>query len=504
LTNLHRNPAISAAAFVVAGMILSLATSRPSNAQSSTQAAQPSAQFSALAKLPDWSGAWVADPRPSVLVTNERIPLAAKYATELADLRAKAKAGAPPPGNPQCRPEGMPLFMSQKGPLYEFLYAPGHIFIDAENQEKRDIHTDGRTLKDPDFDSFAGEAVGTWKGDTLNVESRGFLPYVELFPGVPADGDYHVSEQIRLVGPNKLQDDITLSGDQFTAPYHYTVTFTRHREWAVAEYICLVPSHANYHIAGYKITDAEEKASSQDKPPTRQPAQPAPNAASLKGGTWASIATLPDWFGPWQFDNRRNEAITREYIPLSKPYADYREEAYEYVQAHGDEVSDVYHCRPRGAAQEMKAAGNGFYLVYTPGQVTLEQNGAQTRRFYTDGRAHPANLELSFNGHSTAHWEGDTLVAETVGLRKDVQMYYSMPSGGQLRLVERIHLTAPNKLEFDVTQYSPVSLVSPWAYNRTFTRKPDWNMLEDYCTQNNRDVDPVSGLQTFDLTPPPQ
>ena len=143
-------------------------------------------------------------------------------------------------------------------------------------------------------------------------------------------------------------------------------------------------------------------------------------------------------------------------------------------------------------------------FVFTPGQVTMVPNNSQVRRYYTDGRPVPKKLELSFNGFSTAHWEGDTLVAETVGLRPDIQMFYGMPSGDNLRLVERIRTIAPNKTEFAVTQYSDVALTKPWSYRRTFTRHRDWDMLEDYCAQNNRDVGTDTGMQIFDLTPPPE
>ena len=211
-----------------------------------------------------------------------------------------------------------------------------------------------------------------------------------------------------------------------------------------------------------------------------------------------------DLYGFWNFDQAPNELVTAEYIPVPPPREKYLKYLYGIRDVGGDTPSDVYHCRPRGAAQMMKAAGAGFFWVFTPGQVTMVPNNSQVRRYYTDGRPVPKKLELSFNGFSTAHWEGDTLVAETVGLRPDIQMFYGMPSGDNLRLVERIRTIAPNKTEFAVTQYSDVALTKPWSYRRTFTRHRDWDMLEDYCAQNNRDVGTDTGMQIFDLTPPPE
>src|SRR5262245_49205057 len=78
------------------------------------------AAVDAVARLPDWwTGAWEVDPQPSVLETDAAIPLTPEFATKLAALRASIKAGEPKPGNPRCRPSGMPLFMEHEGPLFD-------------------------------------------------------------------------------------------------------------------------------------------------------------------------------------------------------------------------------------------------------------------------------------------------------------------------------------------------------------------------------------------------
>ena len=488
-----------------AGLALAGAAVSFSLAQEAIPAPVPdAAAYRALANLPDWSGAWSADPMPAALETNAALPLAPKYAVVLSQLRAKAKAGEKPKRDRFCRPLGMPLSMSHTGPLQEILYAPGHVFFNSEAQETRDIHTDGRKLPDEvQIDGFAGFSVGHWEGGTLVVETMGLLDDTDLVPGLQNGGNLHISERIRLIGPDKLEDQITLSGAKaLTKPYTYTTTFTRHREWAVAEYVCLTDSHAIYKVEGYKPTQAQLFASTNRKPPVRI-AAPAP-AAKPTSADWEAMAKLPEWSGWWAFDNARNEAVSGEFIPLTPRYQDYMKVLYKIRDVGGDSPSDVYHCRPRGAPQMMKAAGAGFFVVYTPGKVTMDPNNSQVRRFYTDGRPHPKNVELSFNGHSTAKWEGDTLIADTVGMRPDIQMFYGMPAGDNLHMVERIHTIGPDKMEVVTTQDSKVALTQAWTYKRTFTRHRDWALLEDYCAQNNRDVSVDTGMQTFDLTPPPE
>ena len=68
-------------------------------------------------------------------------------------------------------------------------------------------------------------------------------------------------------------------------------------------------------------------------------------------------------------------------------------------------------------------------ILFTPGKVTiLIEAYAQWRQIFTDGRQHPEDPDLTFNGHSTGHWEGDTLVVDTVGFTTDTVARQSRPA----------------------------------------------------------------------------
>ena len=103
-------------------------------------------------------------------------------------------------------------------------------------------------------------------------------------------------------------------------------------------------------------------------------------------------------------------------------------------------------------------------FLFTPGRVTIIQEAyMQVRRVFTDGRGHPADLDPTFNGHSIGHWEGDTLVIDTAGLGHKTPLGYNrLDHGPQLHVVERIHLTAPDKMEDDMTLTDPDVLAKPW------------------------------------------
>jgi len=108
---------------------------------------------------------------------------------------------------------------------------------------------------------------------------------------------------------------------------------------------------------------------------------------------------------------------------------------------------------------------------------------------YMDGREHPPiAYELpTWMGHSVGHWEGDTLVVETVGFNEG----HWLSVGGairtsQQRLTERFTRVNYNTLRYEAT------IDDPGAYTRPF--KIGWNLnwnagqelVENVCTENNK------------------
>src|SRR5262245_59370938 len=79
--------------------------------------------YDQLAKLPDFSGPWLADHQPSVVETDAALPLTPEFATKIAEARAAFKASGSLPANPLCKPAGLPLYMQLAQPLMDIQYA---------------------------------------------------------------------------------------------------------------------------------------------------------------------------------------------------------------------------------------------------------------------------------------------------------------------------------------------------------------------------------------------
>jgi hypothetical protein len=143
----------------------------------------------------------------------------------------------------------------------------------------------------------------------------------------------------------------------------------------------------------------------------------------------------------------------------------------------------------------MMAAMFPIEFLQSKGQVTvIEEAFTQIRRILLD-RPQKAidDVEPGFYGHSVGHWEGDTLVVDTVGIKEEVR-YQNAPHSKQLRIKERIRLVAPNILWNEITMEDPVTLEKPWTVRYAYRRMPDYTLLEYIC-EDNREYADEQGLQ---------
>ena len=118
-----------------------------------------------------------------------------------------------------------------------------------------------------------------------------------------------------------------------------------------------------------------------------------------------------------------------------------------------------------------------------------------SRHIYTDGRSHPPNDELwpTLMGDSIGHWEGDTLVVDTIATRKRIYMGelsgFFVPMSDQLHFTERVRMVNHDQMQIDYTVEDPVALTKPIHTTITYARVTDFNRMveETDCEQNERD-----------------
>ncbi len=112
---------------------------------------------------------------------------------------------------------------------------------------------------------------------------------------------------------------------------------------------------------------------------------------------------------------------------------------------------------------------------------TLHERMHQVRRIFLDGRPPLEDEGPIWMGHSTGAWDGDTLVVETVNMRKSIYNWSGLPLSGEHRVVEHITLLDEETLEVLVTVIDPVNYEEPWTTRNVWRLTPDIHFYEYEC-----------------------
>ena len=221
----------------------------------------------------------------------------------------------------------------------------------------------------------------------------------------------------------------------------------------------------------------------------------AQSASDPPGTTYASLAKLSDWSGWWGFDQAGPDELRTQPLPL-KPAA------REAARAAGPDADPLRYCRP----PQFTGSNGGFTeaveFLFTPGRVTVTNERGLLRRIYADGRAMPGSLDATNTGVSIGRWEGQTFVVETRGINP-LARYFGVPIGKNVRITERMFLKDPGTLQIDVVTEAPDVLTQPDSRTRLYKHVAKTMANEiTFCTEYDRSIEPGSGKQRFDLTPP--
>lgn len=198
-------------------------------------------------------------------------------------------------------------------------------------------------------------------------------------------------------------------------------------------------------------------------------------------GVWTN--TNPQGLGPWTIYSFSEDPppLTewgRERFEASKPQRGPR----GVPVAETDDL--VYQCFPPGTPR-IYIHPFPMEIIQTPGRVLmLFEYDHLVRQIHTDGRGHRTDLAPSWMGDSTGHWEGETLVVETVNFNDKTWIdRRGVPHSEEMRLLERIMVNGDGNLQIDMRIEDPVALREPWIAQR-FYRKTDWMIQELMCMDN--------------------
>jgi hypothetical protein len=204
-----------------------------------------------------------------------------------------------------------------------------------------------------------------------------------------------------------------------------------------------------------------------------------------------------------QYEDATNQEAVIRRVPLHlgdvnnpnlKPWvAEYIRKANDQVVAGKLRHTSRSNCMPGGVPEFLLYGGPGenepMYFIQRPKEVLIiEQADTQVRHVYLNvpHSAHPAP---SWYGESVGHYEGDTLVVDTIGFnaKSQVDDNYAVPHTTQLHVVERYRLIDGGKtLEASFTVEDPGAFNAPWSARELFHPTHEAALLaEEPCAENN-------------------
>jgi hypothetical protein len=215
---------------------------------------------------------------------------------------------------------------------------------------------------------------------------------------------------------------------------------------------------------------------------------PAPGPAD-----WTLIGRLPDLSGVWTPGPMDKFLAGSGTAPPWTAEIARQVEALKALEADGKPQNIYINCLPEGLPSSVTQTLNSVEFLVTPGRVTIlgEFDGNRLRRIWTDGRSHPADPDPTFSGHSIGHWEGNSLIVDTIGFLPEIYIPMGqgvgIPNNGEMRVKERITLVDADTLRQEIEVIAPHVLTAPWKASRIFTRHRErkYDFVESSCRQGD-------------------
>jgi hypothetical protein len=163
-------------------------------------------------------------------------------------------------------------------------------------------------------------------------------------------------------------------------------------------------------------------------------------------------------------------------------------------------------CWATGVPAFLLTPAQPMFFVQTPQQVSMiAQHDNDVRRIYMNV-PHSANPKPSWYGESVGHYEGDTLVIDTVGLNdKTFVDNFRTPHSEKLHVVERLRLVEGGKfIEAEVLIEDPAVFLKPLHVTKR-SRRVEATLAEWRCAAGEMSnpftngADPLPTAQTADF-----
>jgi hypothetical protein len=186
--------------------------------------------------------------------------------------------------------------------------------------------------------------------------------------------------------------------------------------------------------------------------------------------------------------------LASDYKPEDIPLQPWAAALYkERIENNGKDHPGV-RCLPSGIPEKLNIP-DGLKVVQTPDLIVfLYESRTIYRQVFLDGRPLPKNPQPTWMGYSVGHWEGDTLVVETIGQNGKTWLdMKGLPGTEELKVTERYSRPNIGRINIDVTIDDPKAYTKPWTVKLSWRLVPDTDLIESICEENSKDLPHMVG-----------
>ena len=223
---------------------------------------------------------------------------------------------------------------------------------------------------------------------------------------------------------------------------------------------------------------------------------PAPTGPGSLTGVWGPVGYKASGAGTERA--RTIKAADGQSPPLLPAANALLEQRIKSSEVGRPPANSLSMCLP-GGVPEMLFGPFPVEIVERPDHVIFlfeEQNHFRTIRL---GGKHPEDPDPSWFGDAVGHWEGNTLVVDTVALSDKTWLdQIGTAHSEDMHLVERYTRTGPSRIDYTIDIDDPKTFSRPWQVKATLGPSRDGPTLNEYICENNRNQanpDGTQGLQ---------
>ena len=231
-----------------------------------------------------------------------------------------------------------------------------------------------------------------------------------------------------------------------------------------------------------------------------RPARRTRAGASVDRGENGALGAYNDFWldrGTTTVSSRRTSLIVDppngRMPPLTAEAQQRREERAAYRSEHPADSWEDRGLNDRcmfttGLPMVPSAYNNNVHIFQTPDHVAMVIEMTHTLRVVPlDGRPRPEQPIRQFAGESRGHWDGDSLVVETMRFNRLTSVRGSTPDA---RLVERFTRVGPDSIQYEFTVEDPATWARPWTA-RVELKKTDEPLYEYACHEGNYSMEGI-------------